>query len=214
MRVALRHYNNPVCRGLITVNGRTVFNNFHFHNKDVLIFNYNPGDVLAITESQTCIVHLYSLDAMNDPDIAQCDVGSGHGAGQGTDCWTWAADNTVVRSCQDSMNGIMEQINPTCCPEGGCQGFPSECNDQCAALWTPVWEPCSNYINQMFQAQPALGMTIRPFSNACEVTQNGGAELCDDAYLAAGQQTVSDTCNKGRPGLPSKSKSSSSLLSM
>ena len=125
---------------------------------------------------------------MNDPDIAQCDVGSGHGAGQGTDCWTWAADNTVVRSCQDSMNGIMEQINPTCCPEGGCQGFPSECNDQCAALWTPVWEPCrtpadslippfktsladdagallpaENKIAQMFEAQPALSTTIRPF---------------------------------------------------
>ena len=37
---------------------------------------------------------------------------------------------------------------------------------------------------------------------------NARAELCDDAYLAAGQQTVSDTCNKGRPGLPSKCKSS------
>ena len=115
----------------------------------MLIFNYNPGDVLAITESQTCIVHLYSLDAMNDPDIAQCDVGSGHGAGQGTDCWTWAADNTVVRSCQDSMNGIMEQINPTCCPEGGCQGFPGVQRPAPLSGRRSGSPACSNYINQL-----------------------------------------------------------------
>ena len=35
------------CRGLIEVNGHPVFNSNQMHSKDVLTFNYSPGDVLA-----------------------------------------------------------------------------------------------------------------------------------------------------------------------
>ena len=197
------HYDNPACVGLITVGppgqGRTVFNNFHYHAKDTLIFNYQPGDVLSISESETCIVHLYSLDAMNDPDVAGCDVGAGQG-----DCWTWAADLSTAQSCQDSISGIMDQINTVCCPQGNCAGFPADCNDECAALWTPVWEPCANTISQMFQADPTLRSTLRPFSTACEATRSGGTTTCSDEYFQDGQQAIATSCNRGQPGVPTK----------
>ena len=86
-------------------------NNFHFHIKDTLIFNYNPGDVLSITETETCIVHLYSMDAMMDQDVAQCNTESGHGAGTASDCWTWVADYVETQTCQDSINSIMDQVS-------------------------------------------------------------------------------------------------------
>ena len=86
-------------------------NNFHFHIKDTLIFNYNPGDVLSITETETCIVHLYSMDGMMDQDVAQCNTESGHGAGTASDCWTWVADYVETQTCQDSINSIMDQVS-------------------------------------------------------------------------------------------------------
>ena len=86
-------------------------NNFHFHIKDTLIFNYNPGDVLSITETETCIVHLYSMDGMMDQDVAQCNTESGHGAGTASDCWTWVADYVDTQTCQDSINSIMDQVS-------------------------------------------------------------------------------------------------------
>ena len=69
------------------------------------------GDVLSITETETCIVHLYSMDGMMDQDVAQCNTESGHGAGTASDCWTWVADYVDTQTCQDSINSIMDQVS-------------------------------------------------------------------------------------------------------
>ncbi len=67
------HYDNPVCRGTISVghqgdvnaNGEmafhSLFDNSHFAEKQAVVFQYAPGDILRIQEQQTCIVHMYSL---------------------------------------------------------------------------------------------------------------------------------------------------------
>ena len=67
--------------------------------------------MLSITETETCIVHLYSMDGMMDQDVAQCNTESGHGAGTASDCWTWVADYVETQTCQDSINSIMDQVS-------------------------------------------------------------------------------------------------------
>merc|ERR1711865_893979 len=154
------HYNNPKCRGLITLNGKSLFDGMNKHRKDALIFNYKPGDVLAITEQSTCIVHLYSIDAMADPDLAACSKYSDGQLGQS--CWSWAADMTAADTCQTKLThaGLAKQ----CCGKAGCKGLPKKCNEQCARLWLPIWEDCSHaYQTNNYNA----------FSGFCEATKYG-----------------------------------------
>ena len=56
------HYDNPVCKGTVTLNGNELFSNFGLGEMTTLAFTYNPGDVLRLAEEQTCILHVYKLE--------------------------------------------------------------------------------------------------------------------------------------------------------
>jgi hypothetical protein len=45
----------------------------HFDEKQSITFGYAPGDILRITEFDTCIVHLYSIQVSNGAS-ANCDT--------------------------------------------------------------------------------------------------------------------------------------------
>ena len=42
----------------------------------------------------------------------------------------------------------VDQLNTVCCPDGGCAAgsFPTDCNTDCANLWTPLWDKCQNHV--------------------------------------------------------------------
>jgi hypothetical protein len=56
------HYNNPLCRGVIELNDRVLFDNSHYADHQFIVFDSEgANDMLKLTEYQTCIIHLYTI---------------------------------------------------------------------------------------------------------------------------------------------------------
>ena len=55
------HSNNPACLGVIELNDAVLFDNSHFADHQFIVFSADEGDVLKLTEYDTCIIHLYSI---------------------------------------------------------------------------------------------------------------------------------------------------------
>jgi hypothetical protein len=187
------HYTSSTCRGLIKLNSNPIFDNQRKHRKDTLTFNYKPGDVLSITEQGTCIVHLYSLDAMLDTGVAKCKSAySDNGLGAQNSCWSWSADMPKADSCQQRMASVIARLDSTCCPKSGCKGFPKTCSRRCAALWLPIWRDCSAVAQYQFASNPVLPQ----FAAACEQVRFGTKTRCSGAYISKGIVSTYSVCGK------------------
>lgn len=104
-----------------------------------------------------------------------------------TECWAFQGRQAnTATTCTDRATSTFNLMNDVCCPKkGGCDtgSFPSRCEDDCAALWLPIWEDCGSLITTMFASAPEMASSIGPFSDACVATFFGsGGGRCDDDY--------------------------------
>ena len=67
-------YDNPACHGIITLGGQSLYDQYHMAEMKTLEFDYTPGDVLTISEEDTCIVDVFALEIQ----AAAPAAGGGH----------------------------------------------------------------------------------------------------------------------------------------
>lgn len=52
-----------------------------------------------------------------------------------------------VAGCAAMLTSISADVNHICCPEGGClHGVPNTCNEECATIWMPFAQQCSEFV--------------------------------------------------------------------
>ena len=109
------HYDNANCHGTVEV-GHTddndpsadatyevLFDNLHFADKQAVQFTYRAGDTMRITESGTCIVHLYQLKVQDLSGLGgSLSRLSNRGNGQGASSCRPTEESLAVRCCADA----------------------------------------------------------------------------------------------------------------
>lgn len=95
-------------------------------------------------------------------------------------------------SCPRRLTKISAHINSVCCMDGvDCSGgAPDSCTRDCAALWMPFYQHCSEF------AATSLG-DLDAFSHMCIETAYGGAggHACDETYLHLALNDISLACH-------------------
>jgi hypothetical protein len=92
--------------------------------------------------------------------------------------------------CTDRLTSLSSAVNAACCPTpAACAGgVPSDCSEQCAALWEPFALKCSRFLEGEFPQFTA-------FTSKCEVTAfPAGGDRCGEAVWQAQMGQIATDC--------------------
>jgi hypothetical protein len=99
--------------------------------------------------------------------------------------------------CSAMLSRISTRVNNQCCPAGGCSnGAPTDCSEQCSAVWMPFAQQCSEFIKtNRFQNPELLAITDK-----CEREEygrykpNSNHGRCSDSDLATFYSEFAPAC--------------------